>query len=156
MRSSWIAYYITGCTHLIIVWSLLLSFLGCSSLFTFLLKTFNALFSSFHSLDKEMTSAKERLEIESVAQRSTLQDQRSHIEILDKALNNAQTTILRLEEEVSETGSIKQGQHCQTKNADNMNLGRFTSFSVKNDSFQPIHHLKMAYFNNRPTDQPTN
>ena len=50
--------------------------------------------------DKEITSAKERLDIESTAQRSTLQEQRTHIEILDKALNNAQTSIIRMEEEV--------------------------------------------------------
>ena len=40
------------------------------------------------------------MDIESTAQRSTLQEQRTHIEILDKALNNAQTSIIRMEEEV--------------------------------------------------------
>ena len=52
-------------------------------------------------LDKEITSAKERLDIESTAQRSTLQEQRTHIEILDKALSNAQASIIRMEDEVS-------------------------------------------------------
>ena len=35
------------------------------------------------------------------AQRATLQEQRSHIDILDHALNNAQNTLRRLEEEVN-------------------------------------------------------
>lgn len=50
--------------------------------------------------DKELTAAKERQEIELAAQRATLQEQRTHIDILDTALTNAQGNVVRLEEEV--------------------------------------------------------
>jgi len=56
-------------------------------------------FFSF-STDKELVAAKERQEIELTAQRATLQEQRTHIDILDKALTNAQGNVVRLEEEV--------------------------------------------------------
>ncbi|KOB66123.1 putative angiomotin [Operophtera brumata] len=49
--------------------------------------------------DKELACAKERQEIEMAAQRATLQEQRTHIDILDTALTNAQTNVVRLEEE---------------------------------------------------------
>lgn len=52
-------------------------------------------------LDKELVAAKERQEIELAAQRATLQEQRTHIDILDTALTNAQSNVVRLEEEVS-------------------------------------------------------
>ena len=52
-------------------------------------------------LDKELTNAKERQEIELTAQRATLQEQRTHIDILDTALTNAQGNVVRLEEEVN-------------------------------------------------------
>lgn len=51
-------------------------------------------------LDKELAAAKERQEIELAAQRATLQEQRTHIDILDTALTNAQGNVVRLEEEV--------------------------------------------------------
>jgi hypothetical protein len=59
--------------------------------------------ASNHSLlpDKELVAAKERQEIELAAQRATLQEQRTHIDILDTALTNAQGNVVRLEEEVS-------------------------------------------------------
>lgn len=50
--------------------------------------------------DKELACAKERQEIEMAAQRATLQEQRTHIDILDTALTNAQANVVRLEEEV--------------------------------------------------------
>lgn len=50
--------------------------------------------------DKELNAAKERQEIELAAQRATLQEQRKHIGILDKALHNAQQNRRCLEEEV--------------------------------------------------------
>lgn len=50
--------------------------------------------------DKELIACKERQEIELEAQRQTLDDQRTHIQILDKALVNAQEMNLRWEEEV--------------------------------------------------------
>ncbi|OXU20473.1 hypothetical protein TSAR_010241, partial [Trichomalopsis sarcophagae] len=49
---------------------------------------------------KELSAAKERQEIELAAQRATLQEQRTHIDILDTALTNAQGNVVRLEEEV--------------------------------------------------------
>lgn len=49
--------------------------------------------------NKELMAAKERHEIELAAQRATLQEQRSHIDILDSALTNAQANVLKLEEE---------------------------------------------------------
>lgn len=52
------------------------------------------------STDKDLGAAKERQEIELVAQRATLQEQRNHIGILDTALTNAQHNIRRLEEEL--------------------------------------------------------
>ncbi|KAF2885119.1 hypothetical protein ILUMI_21053 [Ignelater luminosus] len=49
--------------------------------------------------NKELVAAKERQEIELAAQRATLQEQRTHIDILDTALTNAQGNVVRLEEE---------------------------------------------------------
>ncbi|XP_044262243.1 LOW QUALITY PROTEIN: angiomotin-like protein 2 [Tribolium madens] len=49
--------------------------------------------------NKEHVAAKERQEIELAAQRVTLQEQRTHIDILDTALTNAQANVVRLEEE---------------------------------------------------------
>jgi angiomotin like len=49
--------------------------------------------------NKELTGCRERQEIELAAQRATLQEQRTHIEILDTALMNAQANVIRLEEE---------------------------------------------------------
>lgn len=57
--------------------------------------------SNMFFLDKELVAAKERQEIELAAQRATLQEQRTHIDILDTALTNAQGNVVRLEEEVS-------------------------------------------------------
>lgn len=51
--------------------------------------------------DKELIAAKERQEIELTAQRQTLNEQRTHIDILDSALTNAQANVVKLEEEVS-------------------------------------------------------
>lgn len=49
--------------------------------------------------NKELLAAKERQEIELAAQRATLEEQRTHIDILDTALTNAQSNVVRLEEE---------------------------------------------------------
>ncbi|CAG9825130.1 unnamed protein product [Phaedon cochleariae] len=51
------------------------------------------------SQNKELSAAKERQEIELAAQRATLQEQRTHIDILDTALTNAQGNVVRLEED---------------------------------------------------------
>uniref|UniRef100_A0A8C3BWN5 Angiomotin like 1 n=1 Tax=Cairina moschata TaxID=8855 RepID=A0A8C3BWN5_CAIMO len=50
--------------------------------------------------NKEHLKEKEKLEMELAAMRSTNEDQRRHIEILDQALNNAQAKVIKLEEEL--------------------------------------------------------
>uniref|UniRef100_A0A5S6R3N0 Angiomotin_C domain-containing protein n=1 Tax=Trichuris muris TaxID=70415 RepID=A0A5S6R3N0_TRIMR len=50
--------------------------------------------------NKELTAAKERHMIELEAQRETLEEQRSHIKILDKALSNAQERVLHAEDQL--------------------------------------------------------
>lgn len=60
----------------------------------------DALINQLHNQNKELMAAKERQDIETAAQRETLQEQRTHIDVLDAALSNAQNTVLRLEEEV--------------------------------------------------------
>lgn len=57
--------------------------------------------------DKELSACKERQEIELAAQRATLQEQRTHIDILDTALTNAQGNVVGLEEEVKTSSSPK-------------------------------------------------
>lgn len=58
-----------------------------------------ALIAQLVTQNKELVAAKERQEIELAAQRATLQEQRTHIDILDTALTNAQANVVRLEEE---------------------------------------------------------
>jgi len=60
----------------------------------------DALINQLVNQNKEMLSTKERQDIELTAQRETLQEQRTHIDVLDSALSNAQSNVLRLEEEV--------------------------------------------------------
>lgn len=78
-------------------------------------------------LDKELSAAKERQDIELGAQRATLQEQRNHIGILDSALTNAQQNIRRLEEELRKKqmyidrlnqlhGALQQSKQCERKN----------------------------------------
>ncbi|KAM4796678.1 angiomotin-like protein 1 [Rhinophrynus dorsalis] len=50
--------------------------------------------------NKEHLKEKERLERELAAMRTTNEDQRRHIEILDQALSNAQAKVIKLEEEL--------------------------------------------------------
>ncbi|KAK9505663.1 hypothetical protein O3M35_009661 [Rhynocoris fuscipes] len=58
-----------------------------------------ALIAQIVTHNKELVATKERQEIELAAQRATLQEQRTHIDILDTALINAQANVVRLEEE---------------------------------------------------------
>lgn len=58
-----------------------------------------ALIAQLVTQNKELVATKERQEIELAAQRATLQEQRTHIDILDTALINAQANVVRLEEE---------------------------------------------------------
>lgn len=58
------------------------------------------LIAQLFSQNKELCAAKERQDIELAAQQETLQEQRTHIGILDTALTNAQRNIRRLEEEL--------------------------------------------------------
>lgn len=78
-------------------------------------------------VDKELSAAKERQDIELGAQRATLQEQRNHIGILDSALTNAQQNIRRLEEELRKKqmhidrlnqlhGAMQQSKQCERKN----------------------------------------
>lgn len=80
----------------------------------------------FFLLDKELSAAKERQDIELGAQRATLQEQRNHIGILDSALTNAQQNIRRLEEELRKKqiyidrlnqihGALQQNKQCERK-----------------------------------------
>jgi len=57
------------------------------------------IFNYYLFLDKDLLAAKDRQEIELAAQRATLEEQRTHIDILDTALTNAQSNVVRLEEE---------------------------------------------------------
>ncbi|KAM8975769.1 angiomotin-like protein 1 [Pelodytes ibericus] len=54
----------------------------------------------YASKNKEHLREKERLERELAALRTTNEDQRRHMEILDQALNNAQAKVVKLEEEL--------------------------------------------------------
>ncbi|XP_073991700.1 uncharacterized protein [Rhodnius prolixus] len=58
-----------------------------------------ALIAQIVTHNKELVEIKDRQEIELAAQRATLQEQRTHIDILDTALINAQANVVRLEEE---------------------------------------------------------
>ena len=51
--------------------------------------------------DRDLLVAKERLQFEVATQRSTVQEQRAQISILDSALTYAQTNVLKYEEEVN-------------------------------------------------------
>lgn len=51
--------------------------------------------------NKELLAAKERLQMEVAAQKKTLNEQRSHIDVLDSALGSARSNVTKLEEEVS-------------------------------------------------------
>lgn len=84
------------------------------------------IFFFFSILDKELSAAKERQDIELGAQRATLQEQRNHIGILDSALTNAQQNIRRLEEELrkkqmyidrlNQLHQLQQPKQCERKN----------------------------------------
>ena len=58
----------------------------------------DALIQQLVSQNKELMAARERQDIELTAQRETIQEHRTHIDVLDSALSNAQTNVLRLEE----------------------------------------------------------
>lgn len=60
----------------------------------------DTLIAQLISQNKELMLTKERQDIELSAQRATLEEQRTHINILDKALMNAQETVVQLEDEV--------------------------------------------------------
>lgn len=65
----------------------------------FLIISIQQMFNCYLFLDKDLLAAKDRQEIELAAQRATLEEQRTHIDILDTALTNAQSNVVRLEEE---------------------------------------------------------
>ena len=55
----------------------------------------DALITQLANQNKELMAAKERQDIECAEQRETLQEQRTHIDVLDTALSNAQNNVLR-------------------------------------------------------------
>ncbi|TRY75585.1 hypothetical protein TCAL_13347 [Tigriopus californicus] len=59
----------------------------------------DALIAQLMGQNKMLITTKERQDIEVTAQQETLEEQRSHIQILDTALSNAQAQVLRLEED---------------------------------------------------------
>ena len=67
--------------------------------------------------NKMVMGAKERQDVEMAAQQETLEEQRSHIQILDSALSQAQAQVLRLEEESRSVGarhfSLSIFSHCR-------------------------------------------
>jgi len=66
--------------------------------------------------NKELMAAKDRQDIELTAQRETIQEHRTHIDVLDSALSNAQTNVLRLEEGKREmTKNLEQLQTASEK-----------------------------------------
>ncbi|XP_006833804.1 PREDICTED: angiomotin-like protein 1-like [Chrysochloris asiatica] len=56
----------------------------------------------YASQNKEFLKEKEKLEMELAAVRTASEDHRRHVEILDQALSNAQTKVIKLEEELRE------------------------------------------------------
>ena len=62
----------------------------------------DALIAQLMNQNKMVMGAKERQDVEMAAQQETLEEQRSHIQILDSALSQAQAQVLRLEEESRE------------------------------------------------------
>ena len=52
-------------------------------------------------LDKELSATRDCFEVEVVAQRTTLQEQNVHIDMLDSQLLKTQANVARLEREVS-------------------------------------------------------
>ena len=61
-----------------------------------------SLFFYFLSLaDKELQGSKDQMHVDVVKSRQTVEEQKSAIDILDSALTNAQSNVVRLEEEVN-------------------------------------------------------
>ncbi|XP_072035260.1 angiomotin-like isoform X2 [Amphiura filiformis] len=59
-----------------------------------------ALLTQLASQHKEALAEKQRMAVELGAQRATLNDQRSHIDVLDTALSNAQANVVKYQEEL--------------------------------------------------------
>lgn len=59
----------------------------------------DSMISKLISHNREISAVREQLEREVSSQRSTLQEQKAHIEILDNALGNAQSSVAKFEEE---------------------------------------------------------
>ena len=73
-----------------------------NQVFCFLLFMFSKYICSFLIfLDKDDLAEKQRMAVELGAQGATLNDQRSHIDVLDTALSNAQANVIKLQEEVT-------------------------------------------------------
>jgi hypothetical protein len=67
----------------------------------------NMLLAQLIPTNKELQTVRERQQLEMDAQRNTLEEQRNHIHILDKALHNAQMKVVALEQEVRRSFMLK-------------------------------------------------
>jgi len=80
----------------------------------------DALITQLANQNKELMSAKERQDIECAEQRETLQEQRTHIDVLDTALSNAQNNVLRLEEELRQKEAYAERVKQMTKSLEQL------------------------------------
>lgn len=98
--------------------------------------------------NKELTGCRDRQEIELAAQRATLQEQRTHIEILDAALTNAQTNVVRLEEECQKRQLYEERVVQLQQNLSSLQMARDKLEGEIND----LRHLRRV--NNVPAQTP--
>ena len=62
--------------------------------------------------DRELTTVREHLDVELETLRNNVDEQKAHIDILDEALDKAQETQLKLEEEVrTEADKLESASH---------------------------------------------
>ena len=87
--------------------------------------------------NKELMAAKDRQDIELTAQRETIQEHRTHIDVLDSALSNAQTNVLRLEEGKREmTKNLEQLQVSTTIITHVKQIKVYQSFKLRKGIFE--------------------
>merc|ERR550532_2937767 len=100
----------------------------------------DALINQLVGQNKELMVAKDRQEIELTAQRETIQEHRTHIDVLDSALSNAQTNVLRLEEVKREmTKNLEQLQAASEKRE------LMNNVTESNENFDQLRHKLNDY-----------
>lgn len=116
----------------------------------------DALINQLVNQNKEMLSAKERQDIELTAQRETLQEQRTHIDVLDSALSNAQSNVLRLEEEVRQKEVYVERVKQMTKSLEQLQAASEKREAMEKklrakleDELKDLRHEKESGTNNR-------